>query len=253
MPTVGYFCCRMPKKLVLDIGNTNSKAAVFSDDDVVEVYKFKTGKKNKLADELQQHGTFYSCIISSVVEPEKELLPGFPPETHIVRVRSGLRLPIKINYRTPETLGSDRIANACGGWKMYPGKNVLIVDTGTCLKFDFVDDAGTYLGGAISPGLLMRYQALNRYTSRLPFYEPDNQVPELTGRTTEGSIRSGVVNGMIAEINGIVQRYREVTEQLVVILTGGDHFQFEAMLKNPIFVAPNLTLTGLKVILDHND
>jgi type III pantothenate kinase len=250
---VGYFCWNMPKKLILDIGNTNSKAAVFSDDDLVEVYKFRTGKKNKIPDELQQHGIFYSCIISSVVEPDKELLPELSPETRIIRLRSGLKLPVKINYRTPESLGSDRIANACGCWKMYPGQNVLVVDTGTCLKFDYVDDAGSYQGGSISPGLLMRFQSLNRFTSRLPFYEPNNQIPELTGQTTEGSIRSGVVNGMIAEINGIIQRYREVTDQLIVILTGGDHFQFEAMLKNPIFVAPNLTLTGLKVILDHND
>ena len=108
-------------------------------------------------------------------------------------------------------------------------------------------------GGSISPGLGMRYKALTRFTSQLPYFKPVEEFPELTGQSTEGAIRSGVENGILEEVNGIIHRYRELFDQTHIILTGGDHAKFADKLKSPIFVAPNLTLTGLKVILDHND
>ncbi len=124
---------------------------------------------------------------------------------------------------------------------------------GTCIKYDFVSSQGIYQGGSISPGLVMRYKALTRFTSQLPYYKPVEIFPDLIGQSTEGAIRSGVENGMLGELNEIVLRYKELFDQTQIIITGGDHTRFADKLKSPIFVAPNLTLTGLKVILDHND
>ncbi len=173
--------------------------------------------------------------------------------SRLLFVRSGLLLPIKVLYKTPETLGNDRLANVCAAWSLYPEQNSLVIDLGTCIKYDFVSASGTYPGGSISPGLSMRYKALTRFTSQLPYFKPVDEFPELTGQSTEGAIRSGVENGILEEVNGIIARYQELFDQTRIILTGGDHSKFADKLKSVIFAAPNLTLTGLKVILDHND
>ncbi len=204
---------------------------------------------------IEKYGSPFSAIFSSVnnnVDADMEELrqAGI---THIITLRSGLKMPIKIHYKTPETLGNDRIANMCGAWSLFPGKNVLVADAGTCIKYDLLTRAGDYFGGAISPGLKMRYQALSRFTARLPNLKPRTDFPELIGISTEGSIRSGVENGMLAEMEGILSQYRNNYPDLSVIVTGGDHERFAGKLKSPIFVAPNLTINGLKVILDNND
>ena len=168
-------------------------------------------------------------------------------------MRSGLLLPVKVLYKTPETLGNDRLANVCGARIQYPDANVLVIDMGTCIKYDFISADGFYHGGGISPGLTMRYKALTRFTSQLPYFKPVEEFPVLIGQSTEGSMRSGVENGILEEVKGIISQYQELFDQTLIMLTGGDCAKFADKLKSPIFVAPNLTLSGLKVILDHND
>ena len=162
-------------------------------------------------------------------------------------------LPVRNGYKTPQTLGQDRIANACAAWKFNPDKNTLTIDLGTCIKYDFVDETGLYHGGAIAPGLAMRYKALTRFTGQLPYFKPIDEFPDLIGQSTESSIRSGVENGILFELKGAIEAYSQQFGRTSVILTGGDHPKFADKLKSPIFVAPNLTLNGLKVILDAND
>lgn len=242
-------------KIVIDIGNTRTKIAVFKKNSLLECQKVKGNFKSLLSELVTTHGVPSACIISRVAMNEEELMDALTAvrSARLLFFRSGLLLPLKVLYKTPETLGNDRLANACGAWNLYPGQNSLVVDMGTCIKYDFVSEGGTYPGGSISPGLSMRYKALSRFTSQLPNYKPVEEFPELTGQSTENAMRSGVENGLLEEVKGIILRYQAQFDQTQIILTGGDSSKFADKLKSPIFVAPNLTLTGLKVILDHND
>jgi type III pantothenate kinase len=162
-----------------------------------------------------------------------------------------LPLPIKILYATPQTLGVDRIAGSCGALQLFPGKNTLVIDAGTCITYDFTDSSKQYYGGSISPGLKMRFQAVHTFTARLPLVSPAEN-PELIGNSTETSIQSGIVNGTVAEIDGIIDRYRQKYPDLQVILCGGDGPFFENKLKASIFASPDLVLIGLNSVLIHN-
>jgi type III pantothenate kinase len=245
----------MEYKLVIDIGNTRTKIAVFEGDLIRELHPAKKNISAIITRIIKKLGIPAGCIVSHVQLERSEILTALHPvpESSVVFIRPGLKLPIKVLYKTPETLGNDRLANACGAWKLNPGKNSLVIDMGTCIKYDFVNQDGEYPGGSISPGLAMRYKALSRFTGQLPYFKPVEEFPQLTGQSTEGAMRSGVENGILEEVNGILCRYQELADQTHIILTGGDHSKFADQLKSPIFVAPNLTLTGLKVILDHND
>jgi type III pantothenate kinase len=242
-------------KLVIDIGNTLTKIAVFNNEIITEILGVKSNITASVSSLVSKYGTPESCLISSVKGPTDNIVNGIQQLgiKKVVTIRSGLRLPVKMAYKTPETLGSDRIANACGAVQSYPDQNVLVVDLGTCIKYDLITESGVYMGGGISPGLKMRYKALSSFTGQLPYFKIIPSFPELIGQSTEGSIRSGVENGIIAELDGIIDQYQLTYKSLTTILTGGDNVRFADKLKNTIFVAPNLTLNGLKVILDHND
>ncbi len=242
-------------KMVIDVGNTRTKIALFKDDSIIVNESVKSNFSSLLSKLVSLYGTPSSCIVSKVSMNDADLMAALEPviNSNLLFFRSGLVLPVRVMYKTPETLGNDRLANACGAWALRPDNNILIIDLGTCIKYDFVSAQGIYQGGSISPGLIMRYKALTRFTSQLPYYKPVELFPDLIGQSTEGAIRSGVENGMLSELNDIVLRYKELFDQTQIIITGGDHARFADKLKSPIFVAPNLTLTGLKVILDHND
>lgn len=165
-------------------------------------------------------------------------------------------LPVKNLYKTPETLGKDRIANAAGANYYFPGRNVLSIDAGTCIKYDFVNSENEYSGGAISPGLDMRFKALHHFTAQLPLIKKMKSGGEnLIGQTTKDSILSGVQNGVMAEISGIINQYRDKFKKVSVIITGGDSIFINTLVskKNRIFAVPDLTLLGLNIILDFNN
>lgn len=199
-----------------------------------------------------EKGKADAAIISSVVELPERFIQELSGKVKKVLIFSpALKLPLQNMYKTPETLGNDRISAAVGAHKLYPGKNLLVIDAGTCVKYDFVNASGQYIGGAISPGLRMRLEGLHRFTGRLPLLELEQQ-EALTGQDTKTSIMSGVVNGCAAEIDGIIGRYRQQYSDLTVILTGGDANFLEGKLKNSIFVSPNIVLLGLNEILNYN-
>jgi len=149
-------------------------------------------------------------------------------------------------------LGKDRIAAVTGAWSMFPAKNILAIDAGTCITYDLITSNGEYLGGGISPGIRMRFQAMHTFTGKLPLVEPED-FDELIGRSTRESLLSGVYNGVMAEISELIRLYGKKFDDLTVILTGGDHVFLHNKLKISIFAVPELVLLGLNEIFDYND
>ena len=160
--------------------------------------------------------------------------------------------PLTNLYQSAETLGSDRLAAAVAANYFYPVKNVLCIDAGTCIKYNFVNFKNEYIGGAISPGIKMRFKALNNFTARLPLIEMDETFSELVGTNTRESILSGVETASVAEVEGMISNYLQLYPDLIVMLTGGDTNFFVKRLKKPIFADQNLILKGLNIILDHS-
>jgi type III pantothenate kinase len=238
-------------KLIIDIGNTRVKAALFEKNELKIFFVFGS------PDELLTAGLFSDyaiadCIVASVVDPIEPFINLLKEQTKVLLFTGKTPVPLKILYKSVNTLGSDRLASAVAGNFLYPGKNILVIDAGTCIKYNFVNSANEYIGGAISPGLKMRFKALNTFTSRLPLLETDKNSDILIGTTTNESILSGVEKGAIYEIQGFIEQYTRLYPDIYVILTGGDVNFFEKPLKKPIFADSFLTLKGLNVILDYN-
>jgi len=161
------------------------------------------------------------------------------------------KTPFKNSYATPDTLGADRIAVVVAAFYEYPRKNVLVIDAGTCITYDIINDYGEYLGGAISPGLQMRYKAMHNQTDALPLLRP-NEILDFVGNTTESSMHSGVINGTVQEVDGVIEQYKQRFKDLTVILTGGDAHFFAKRLKNSIFANSKFLLEGLNYLLEYN-
>ena len=233
-------------KLIIDIGNTLVKYAIFSSDEIVIIYK-KNDVEISFMQELIQKHNVNDVIISSV----RDKVDGdFGIKT--LYLNHLTPFPITINYETPETLGNDRIANVVASSILYPNKNILIIDAGTCITIDFIDQNKEYQGGRISPGIEMRYKSLHKYTSNLPKLTISNTAQQI-GKDTNSSIVSGVEKGVVAEIETIIDDFKNENEDLFVIVTGGDTFFFENTLKNSIFADQNLVLKGLNEILKYNE
>jgi type III pantothenate kinase len=233
--------------LVIDSGNTRFKAAIFSGTRLEERHSFLIEEELK---GFLNHHTFNSAIVSSVSLDGNKML-GWINATKIFLLTPSLPLPIQIQYKTPQTLGVDRIAAVCGGLELFPERDALVIDAGTCITYDFIDRHKNYGGGAISPGIEMRFEALHTFTERLPLVSKTGDL-KLIGDSTETCIRSGVLNGAIAEMEGIITNYKQLYPDLGVVLCGGDSFFFENKLKPTIFAAPDLVLSGLNRILLHN-
>lgn len=240
----------VPKKyFVIDAGNTSLKAALFQNNTLIQVAKIDY----KSEDFWKQLHSFKNqqLILSSVVEIqlEQQLIEFLTP-TIVLSFKTPV--PIGLNhYLTINTLGMDRLANAVAGAYFAKGTNALIIDAGTCVKYDLVNAKKEYLGGIISPGISMRFKAMHTFTGKLPLIEVIKPV-DLIGDSTVSCMTSGVINGLTAEIEGIIQKFESKYKNLTIFLTGGDQKMFDKALKNTIFVNENLTLWGLYLILKHN-
>ena len=233
------------RKLTIDQGNTLIKVAVFEDKNLV--------KKAVLFDisSLLDFFKGIDVVIYATVNDRQSLIPYFKNIPFVVLDHT-TPLPISNLYHTPETLGVDRIAAVVAAEFLYPRHNNLVIDAGTCITYDFVDAKSNYQGGSISPGLKMRFQALHNQTSNLPLIECIDYT-NLIGTDTFSSISSGVINGVISEIDGIILRYKETNPDVNILITGGDSVFFEKALKNSIFAHPDLVFIGLNEILDYNE
>ncbi|HLP18724.1 MAG TPA: type III pantothenate kinase [Chitinophagales bacterium] len=234
--------------LAIDIGNTHTKIGLFVANEAVEVFM----GEEALADALQRYNVG-RAIVSKTGKNDtvEKLLKENKVET--LALSPTVKLPIQMLYKTPETLGADRVAGSVAANFLYPGKNILKIDFGTCITYDFVSAAAEYQGGAISPGMMMRFKALHNYTAKLPLVDPMQFTAfELTGTDTTTSILSGVVNGIKEEVNGIIKEYDARFGNLQVVATGGDSLLFVTLLKCEIFARPYLVLEGLNRILNYN-
>ena len=238
--------------LVIDAGNTQIKFAVFRRDVLLHV---ETSPEAGFADHIkslfEQFPSIERAIISSVSNLQDyaaDVVSVFC-EVYVLSPRS--KIPFKNSYATPQTLGPDRLALATAAFYENPKGNTLVIDAGTCITYDVVNDYGEYLGGAISPGLYMRYNALHEFTERLPKLTPEN-IMDFIGNATESSIHSGVVNGLCLEIDGVIEQYKSRFQDLTVILTGGDAQFLSKRLKSTIFAHSNFLLKGLNQLLDYN-
>lgn len=235
--------------LCIDIGNTFLKVAIFvSDNQMIQKFTFESEEElAEWADSLE----FQDAIISSVRGNEDEILSHISCRGRKIVFNQGLKLPIKNLYLTPTRLGKDRLAATIGAFALFPKQNCLVIDAGTCITYDFITANGEYLGGGISPGMKMRFKALNHFTAKLPLIEQDGKA-ELIGTSTETSIQSGVVNGIRFEIEKTMEEYQQNYPDLQVILCGGDAHFFESIIKGVIFAFPDLVLFGLNHTLHHN-
>lgn len=230
-------------KLIIDQGNTQTKLALFGNKKLLR--KGVLENPSTLPDwEHQADCTF----LSSVSDPSA-LIQHLQREP--LTFSSINKYPIKNGYQTTETLGNDRLAAVVAAATLFPAIPILVIDAGSCITYDLLTEEG-YQGGSISPGLKMRLQALNQHTHRLPLVALGEKVP-LIGKTTQQSIQSGVLNGVLAEVDGIIDRYKTNYSLLKVVFTGGDFLLFDKGLKNSIFADPDLVLKGLNEILDYNE
>jgi len=191
------------------------------------------------------------AIVSSVGRLEPSQVKNLRKQFEVLVLDSNVKLPFKNLYATPKTLGVDRMALASASVSQFPDANVLIIDAGTCITYDFITSQNEYLGGAISPGMRLRYQALHNLTANLPLL--DTEMPkDLIGNSTSRAIHSGVVHGILKEVDGIIGEYQKKYPDLTVILTGGDANFLSNQLKNSIFANSNFLLEGLNFILEFN-
>ncbi|MBI4646014.1 MAG: type III pantothenate kinase [Bacteroidia bacterium] len=237
--------------LLIDIGNTNTKIAISGQEKKISFIKsfinpFKPGdlkqilKKNKFKKAIISSVRGYSSEITGILKNE---MPFFIKLGHTVPV------PVEILYKTKETLGCDRIACVVGAYTLFPASNILIIDAGTAITYDILTEQKKYIGGNISPGLMMRFNALHIGTKKLPLIEPSQTFP-LLGNNTADAIIAGVQNGIIFEIDSYINTLSALYKPLRTILTGGDCFFFEKKLKNAIFAELNLAFIGLNEILE---
>jgi type III pantothenate kinase len=238
--------------LIIDIGNTAAKVALFDGGEMVEVLT----ESNQSLDCLEALCAKYPVeqgIVATVIDLSERVLAAlvalpFP----LLWLDSKTPLPVTNLYETPETLGYDRMAAVVGANEQYPRRDILVIDAGTCITYEFIDSKGQYHGGNISPGMQMRFKALNQFTGRLPLIDSNGRKLPM-GRDTETAIRAGVLKGMEYEISGYIESMKHKYPELLVFLTGGDDFSFDSSVKSIIFADRFLVLKGLNRILNYNN
>lgn len=237
--------------LCIDRGNSSTKAGIFNQNELIETFVFEQFGKRELST-LMAKFSIRSCIISSVIADNKELIEELSGKIQIlIELTHKTEIPIKNNYQTPETLGKDRLAAVVGAAYLKPGSDILVIDAGTAITYDFIDSTQHYSGGNIAPGLNLRLRALHEFTQKLPKVTAKTETP-LLGNSTESAILSGALYGIVFEIDGYINALKIKYPQLSTFLTGGSTFYFDTKLKNAIFAERNLVLIGLNRILQYN-
>lgn len=233
----------------IDIGNTRAKIGIFSEQQLLK--SFTDIREEQIQELLHEYGVV-KVIISNVNRSATgdEVISRMG-DFQLINFDHLTKLPIKVNYYTPNTLGVDRLAAAVGACFLYPEQNSLSIDCGSCITYDLLAQGKTFQGGAISPGIQMKLKALHNFTARLPLIENKNDV-EIIGKSTEQSILSGVVNGTVAEMEGMIQNYKNSFTDLKVVLCGGDALFFDSKIKGANFVVEDLVLIGLNQVLLYN-
>lgn len=241
----------MTKTLCLDFGNTRLKTALFENGELKEVILLNEDVLTHLHEIIEQHQPSRS-ILSSVVHHDAKIEELLKSKTSFHLLNNESKLPFTIPVGKPETVGADRLAIAAASVFLFPGKNNLVIGLGSCITFNFINQAHELMGGSISPGMEMRFKAMHHFTAKLPLVEADWNVP-LIGYDTKTNLQTGVVLGMAKEIDGMIEAYNEKFGNFNAVLTGGDIAVFEPHLKNKIFADPDLIFKGLYAISQINN
>jgi type III pantothenate kinase len=237
--------------LIVEQGNSSSKVAVYSKGLIVEYLQYKVLTEHALSALFEKYDLTHG-VLSTVVAVDKALIKYLKEKlSFFVFLDEEVPLPIQVAYKTPSTLGKDRLAAVVGANFLKPAQDVLVIDAGTAITYDFIDAAGTYWGGNISPGMTTRFRALHQFTNQLPLLSEVDVIPDM-GYDTTTAIQAGVVNGIVYEMDGYIDALKHKYTSLLVFLTGGHSNYFERRLKNSIFADINLVLTGLNRILEYN-
>jgi len=237
--------------LTIDIGNSRTKVALFDGEEMTHFEAVQEMTPTYIKALLKQHRPV-KAIVSAVADHFTELESQLSAQLEqVITFDQETPIPVRNNYQRPDTLGKDRLAAIVGAARLIPGHDVLVIDAGTCITFDFLHNTNQYLGGSITPGIAMRFKALNHFTGRLPQLD-GYYSPVLIGSHTAESIKSGVLRGVLAEVQGMIANYRSIYPAVKVVLTGGDSRFFESNLKSKIFAQPKLVLYGLNQILRYN-
>jgi len=237
--------------ICFDFGNTRLKAAVFTDGSLTGLGILKDHSLDTVKTLIDQFAP-QKTILSSVIDHDPQIENFFSSISKFHKLNHLSRLPFTTPVGKPETIGADRLALAAAAVYFYPEKNNLVIGSGTCITYNFINKKNEFIGGSISPGLEMRLRALHDYTAKLPLIKADWNVP-LIGYDTNSNILSGVVIGMAKEIDGFIDAYAEKFGNFNSLLTGGDIAYFASHLKNKIFADPELIFKGLYAISEVNN
>jgi type III pantothenate kinase len=236
--------------LAIDFGNTRIKAGLFRNAELLDLHHFRSAEH--LLNALDVLSNAERCVLGSVTRDHEGVIGLLPSKMQVLLFSHETKTPLKNRYKSAMTLGSDRLAAANATYALYPHEDVLTIDAGTCIKYNFVNAADEYLGGGISPGIRMRLSAMNTQTSALPLIDADFGYQKLIGTSTGESLLTGALVGAACEIDGMVDRYLEKYPKLRVVLTGGDADYLAPQLKSRFFAHQNLVLHGLNHILRFN-
>jgi len=238
--------------LTIDIGNTRCKYAIFNKSEIIEVIIESDISIDHIKKIIQKYPLIKKSILSTVRLIDFSIISQIESVfERFLLLDENTRIPIENLYKTKDTLGKDRLAAVVGANNIFPNTNVLVIDLGTAITYDFINEHNQFMGGNISPGLEMRYKALNYFTRQLPLLEKENEF-DLIADHTKGAIISGVQNGIIFELEGYINLLKHKFDEIIIILSGGDANFFDKKLKNTIFVNSNLNLIGLNRILEYN-
>jgi type III pantothenate kinase len=240
----------MTKTLCLDFGNTRLKVALFENAELKEVVVLNDNPVAQLQEILEKHQPSRS-ILSSVIAHDEKVEELLKIKTVFHKLSNESQLPFVIPVGKPETVGADRLAIAAASVFLFPQKNNLVIGSGSCITYNFVNQSHEFLGGSISPGMEMRFKAMHHFTARLPLVQADWNVP-LIGYDTKTNLQTGVVLGIAKEMDGMIDAYKEKFGNFNAVLTGGDIAIFEPHLKNKIFADPDLIFKGLYAISQIN-
>ena len=238
------------KNICIDIGNTEVKAGLFDGDNLIHHEIINLENVSFLGNLIQENNVKHS-ILSNVGKPAIGIESLLKNSTQLIEFNHLTPLPFKNEYLSPKTLGLDRLALTAASINYLKNTNILVISSGTCVTFEFISRKGSYLGGAISPGLNMRLKSMSEFTANLPqllFDEPLH----FNGNTTETCMQSGAFFGLIEEMKGRINLYETQFGPTEILLSGGNCFLFEKHLKKALFAHPYLTLFGLNKILLHN-
>jgi type III pantothenate kinase len=241
--------------LVVDIGNTRTKIAFFENNILLEKAILENGTLGELSTAISGQ-TVKGAILSMTGRDTEGVENYLNQHFRFVKFDHTTPIPIKNKYKTPETLGKDRLAAVIAAKMMFPKDNCLVIDGGTCLTYNFVTANNLFIGGNITPGLTMRLKAMHHFTAKLPEIERHTEgveILDMIGTTTETAMRIGAQVGILAEVEGFVERFTRNFGKIKVILTGGDgEYLMKHVALSERYFERNLVLQGLNQILNFN-